>query len=291
MKPSFTFASGRIPAVILACLLFAACSTTQKGSTGTGTQEAAPISESAQTQSGATSESGPDAASAAQSPSEAETAPGPTTESPAGTPQAGDEEAKRLQEELAQQEAEINRIREEQVKAQQLAEEEAAKQRAEESAAAVPGGASGESASQPAPQAPAATSESTAAPEETAAAPSTDTQDQPAADLPLTRSIYFEFDDATIADEYDSIIIAHAAFLKAHPDFKAEVQGNCDERGSREYNIALGARRAEAVKRGLELAGADGSRIKTVSFGAEKPVAFGKDEESYRQNRRADIVY
>jgi peptidoglycan-associated lipoprotein len=87
------------------------------------------------------------------------------------------------------------------------------------------------------------------------------------------------------------MIVGHAAFLKAHPDYKAEVQGNCDERGSREYNLALGARRAESVKRALELAGAEGANIKTVSFGAEKPVAFGQDEESYRQNRRADIRY
>jgi peptidoglycan-associated lipoprotein len=94
-----------------------------------------------------------------------------------------------------------------------------------------------------------------------------------------------------VPDKYDSMLVAHAAYLKAHPDFKAEVQGNCDERGSREYNLALGARRAESVKRALELAGADGSRISAISYGSEKPVATGKDEESYSQNRRVDIVY
>jgi peptidoglycan-associated lipoprotein len=105
------------------------------------------------------------------------------------------------------------------------------------------------------------------------------------------RSVYFAFDQALVAEQYNSMLMANAAFLKAHTNFDAEVQGNCDERGSREYNLALGARRAEAVKRALVLAGADGGRITTVSFGSEKPIAAGKDEESYSKNRRVDIVY
>jgi len=107
---------------------------------------------------------------------------------------------------------------------------------------------------------------------------------------PLQRSVYFDYDKSGIKEEYDSMLMAHAAYLKLHPGIAKEIQGNCDERGSREYNLALGARRAEAVKRALELLGADGRKIKTVSFGSEKPVALGKDEESYSQNRRADIV-
>ena len=109
----------------------------------------------------------------------------------------------------------------------------------------------------------------------------------PAADA---RSIFFDYDQSTIPKQYDNLVVQNAAYLKASPRIKFEVQGNCDERGSREYNLALGARRAQAVKRALELAGADGGRIQVVSFGAEKPIANGKDEESYSKNRRADIV-
>jgi len=74
-------------------------------------------------------------------------------------------------------------------------------------------------------------------------------------------------------------------------DLKIAVQGNCDDRGSREYNLALGQRRADSVKRAMVLLGVGDKQIETVSFGAEKPVAFGQDEESWAKNRRADIVY
>jgi peptidoglycan-associated lipoprotein len=107
---------------------------------------------------------------------------------------------------------------------------------------------------------------------------------------PTEHSVYFEFDKSIIKDQYEAILKAQAAFLESHKNFSAEIQGNCDERGSREYNLALGARRAEAVKQALVLLGVDGEKIKTVSFGSEKPVALGKDEESYAQNRRVDIV-
>jgi peptidoglycan-associated lipoprotein len=109
--------------------------------------------------------------------------------------------------------------------------------------------------------------------------------------MPAENSIFFGFDQAAVDSEYEAILIEHANFLKSHPELKIEVQGNCDERGSREYNIALGQRRAFTVKRALELLGVDGNRIETVSFGSEKPMAFGHDEESWRLNRRADIVY
>jgi peptidoglycan-associated lipoprotein len=108
---------------------------------------------------------------------------------------------------------------------------------------------------------------------------------------PAEFSIYFGYDQAGFESRFEPIIVAHAEFLKANPDLRVEIQGNCDERGSREYNIALGQRRANAVKRALELLGVEGHRIDTVSFGSEKPIAFGRDEESWRLNRRADIVY
>jgi len=113
----------------------------------------------------------------------------------------------------------------------------------------------------------------------------------PSVAQPLEHSVYFSYDDATVLDKYDAMLLDNAAYLRSHPGLDVEVQGNCDERGSREYNLALGARRAETVKRALELAGADGSRIHAISFGKEKPVATGHDEGSWSKNRRADIVY
>jgi peptidoglycan-associated lipoprotein len=119
--------------------------------------------------------------------------------------------------------------------------------------------------------------------------PATDTSDLPG--MPTENSVYFGYDQAALDQQYESVLFAHAEFLKANPGMRVEIEGNCDERGSREYNIALGQRRALTVKRALELLGVEGYRITTVSFGSEKPVAFGHDESSWRQNRRADIVY
>jgi peptidoglycan-associated lipoprotein len=108
---------------------------------------------------------------------------------------------------------------------------------------------------------------------------------------PVEYSIYFDYNQASLELEFETTLTKHAEYLKANPELRVEVQGNCDERGSREFNIALGSRRALTVKRALELLGIDGHRIEIVSFGSEKPVAFGHDEESWRLNRRADIVY
>jgi peptidoglycan-associated lipoprotein len=292
MKTPFAFRSGKVPAVMLACLLIAGCASTQRGSSGSGTQDAVPISEAGETPSGA-ADSGPSGASASPSgaaPAVGSTASPGTRQSVAGA--KGDEEAARLQQQLADQEAEINRLRDEQVNAQQMADEEAARQRAIEAAAGTePPGSQAGAASQSSAESAGASSATGSASQAAGSDDAVQAGDQPLAGQPLQRSIYFKYNEATIDDEYDSVLIAHAAFLKANPDYMAEVQGNCDDRGSREYNLALGARRAEAVKRGLELAGADGNRIKAVSFGAEKPVAFGQDEESYSKNRRADILY
>ncbi|UCD68671.1 MAG: peptidoglycan-associated lipoprotein Pal [Betaproteobacteria bacterium] len=105
------------------------------------------------------------------------------------------------------------------------------------------------------------------------------------------RSIYYDFDRYDIKEEFVPIIEAHANFLLANPELRIKVEGNCDDRGSREYNLALGQRRAESVKRAMTLLGVEEDRIETVSFGAERPVAFGQDEASWSQNRRSDIVY
>lgn len=105
------------------------------------------------------------------------------------------------------------------------------------------------------------------------------------------RSVYYDYDSYAIREDFVPVVEAHAQFLIAHPDLKIVVQGNCDDRGSREYNLALGQRRADSVKRAMVLLGVNDRQIETVSFGAEKPVAFGQDEASWSQNRRSDIVY
>jgi peptidoglycan-associated lipoprotein len=105
------------------------------------------------------------------------------------------------------------------------------------------------------------------------------------------RSVYYEYNRYDIKETYVPVIEAHAKFLQEHNDLKIAVQGNCDDRGSREYNLALGQRRADSVKRAMVLLGVTEKQIETVSFGAEKPVGLGRDEESWAKNRRADLVY
>jgi len=105
------------------------------------------------------------------------------------------------------------------------------------------------------------------------------------------RSIYFDYDKFDIQDKYRAMVEAHARFLSTHPERKMLIQGNTDERGSREYNLALGQRRADAAKRALTLLGAKESQVEAVSLGEEKPRATGKDEASYAENRRDDMLY
>lgn len=105
------------------------------------------------------------------------------------------------------------------------------------------------------------------------------------------RSIYFGFDAYDVSNDYVGIVEAHARWLLDHPGVKIVIQGNTDERGGREYNLALGQKRSEAVKQRLILLGVPADRIEAVSFGKEKPVATGSTEEAWAQNRRADIVY
>jgi peptidoglycan-associated lipoprotein len=105
------------------------------------------------------------------------------------------------------------------------------------------------------------------------------------------RSVYYDFDMYNIREEFQGIVEAHAKFLLEHKDLRVRVEGNCDERGSREYNLALGQRRADSIKRAMILLGVPAKQIETVSFGAEKPKAPGHDEESWAENRRSDIVY
>ena len=105
------------------------------------------------------------------------------------------------------------------------------------------------------------------------------------------RNVFFEFDSFTVADQFKPIVEAHARYLNANRNAKVTLQGHADERGSREYNIALGQKRADAVKRMMTLLGVQEMQVETVSFGKEKPRNLGHDEAAWAENRRVDIVY
>jgi peptidoglycan-associated lipoprotein len=105
------------------------------------------------------------------------------------------------------------------------------------------------------------------------------------------RSVFFDYDSNLVKEEYRPLVAAHARYLTQNRTAKMIIQGNTDERGSREYNLALGQRRADAVKQMMTVLGAEGPRVETVSFGEEKPRGQGATEAAYAENRRADIVY
>jgi peptidoglycan-associated lipoprotein len=105
------------------------------------------------------------------------------------------------------------------------------------------------------------------------------------------RTIYFDFDSSEVKSDYNSLITAHARYLAANPSTRVRLEGNTDERGSREYNIGLGERRAQSVRRALTLQGVAESQITTVSYGEERPAVTGHTEEAWARNRRVDIVY
>lgn len=109
---------------------------------------------------------------------------------------------------------------------------------------------------------------------------------------PLSKTtVYFNFDSSAILSADRPIVLAHAKYLVEHPNVKVVLQGNTDERGTAEYNIALGERRAKAVSQLMQLQGVARSQIQVVSFGKEHPVALGHNEAAWRLNRRVDIVY
>jgi peptidoglycan-associated lipoprotein len=109
---------------------------------------------------------------------------------------------------------------------------------------------------------------------------------------PLSRkSVFFDFDSFIVKSEFQPVVEAHGKYLASTKNRRIMVEGHTDERGGREYNLALGQKRAEAVKQRLMLLGATDGQIETVSFGKEKPSAAGSNEEAWAQNRRADIVY
>jgi peptidoglycan-associated lipoprotein len=136
----------------------------------------------------------------------------------------------------------------------------------------------------------------------TARAPAAETRPNPSASsaagaatgasnvtAPSQRSVYFDYDSNVVKD--DSVVKTNAQYLSSKRISQVRVEGNTDERGSREYNLALGQRRADAVKQRLTLLGVPAQQIETVSFGEEKPRADSRDERAFAENRRADIVY
>ena len=105
------------------------------------------------------------------------------------------------------------------------------------------------------------------------------------------RKVYFDFDKSEIRPEFVDLLRAHAAYLAENPSAVVMIEGHCDERGSREYNIGLGERRANAVKRFLEAEGVDPAQINTISYGEERPEVLGHNEAAWSRNRRAVLVY
>ena len=109
--------------------------------------------------------------------------------------------------------------------------------------------------------------------------------------VPSQRVIYYDYDQFEIKDEYHGTVEAHAKYLREKPDAKMVIQGNADERGSREYNLALGQRRSENVKKRLLLLGVKGNQVESVSLGEEKPACTDHAENCWWKNRRGDIQY
>lgn len=105
------------------------------------------------------------------------------------------------------------------------------------------------------------------------------------------RVVYFEFDRSEVSAEYRELLAGHARYLAANPGLRLRLEGHADERGSREYNIGLGERRAQSVRQILLLQGASASQLSTVSYGEERPAVLGSDDEAYQLNRRVELVY
>jgi peptidoglycan-associated lipoprotein len=106
-----------------------------------------------------------------------------------------------------------------------------------------------------------------------------------------TKIIYFDYDSFSVKPEFQSVIESHAKFLKANPRARLSLEGHSDERGGREYNLALGQKRSDAVRQSLTLLGVAASQIETVSFGEEKPAVQGNNEAAFSKNRRAEFFY
>jgi peptidoglycan-associated lipoprotein len=130
-----------------------------------------------------------------------------------------------------------------------------------------------------------------AQPSATAATPVRPEYLDPNSAIAKRHSVYFGFDDSVVRKQDRDVIELQGRYLAAHPNVSVRVEGNTDERGSAEYNLALGQHRADATAKALEAFGARASQLDVTSWGEEKPVAAGHDEAAWSQNRRADVVY
>jgi peptidoglycan-associated lipoprotein len=138
----------------------------------------------------------------------------------------------------------------------------------------------------PAAQAPAAAPAQEQAPEKMAVDPLNDPNS-----ILAKRSVYYPFDVAVVQKEDRPLVDAHAQYLASHSNVKVRLEGNCDERGSNEYNLALGQRRADGVKKLLQSGGVSSSQIESVSNGEEKPKLTCHSEKCWKENRRTDLIY
>jgi len=109
--------------------------------------------------------------------------------------------------------------------------------------------------------------------------------------MPGAKTIYFSFDRSEVKNDQQALVTAHAKYLAGHAKLRARIEGHCDERGSREYNVGLGERRAQAVRRLMLFQGVADRQMETVSYGEERPAARSHNESSWAKNRRAEIVY
>lgn len=107
----------------------------------------------------------------------------------------------------------------------------------------------------------------------------------------VSNVVYFDYDSYTVKPDFQNMLEAHARFLKANKNLRANLEGHTDERGGSEYNLALGQKRSEAVRRALSVLGISDNQMEAVSFGKEKPAAQGADESAFAKNRRAEIIY
>ena len=140
---------------------------------------------------------------------------------------------------------------------------------------------------QPAP----ATAAARATPSSTVATVSLPAYLDPKSEISTGRSVYFDFDMALVKPEFSSMVERHGKFLASNPKVAIKIEGNTDERGSAEYNLALGQKRAEAVRQALKIYGVKETQMEAVSWGSEKPKAAGQNESAWAQNRRADLQY
>lgn len=113
----------------------------------------------------------------------------------------------------------------------------------------------------------------------------------PKSDISTGRSVYFDFDMALVKPEFSALVERHGKYLAANPKVAIKIEGNTDERGSAEYNLALGQKRAEAVRQALKIFGVKDLQMEAISWGSEKPKSSGHDESAWAQNRRADLQY